>query len=115
MKTEIVEKIREITDVFLINNNFAATYEQPDMEYQLKTVARLLKEGIEIDVVKAPVILTTGGTSAMMVSRRLENEDLTVPDGCRIHIYTWFIVKGIEIIRLAFSDKNVEVHEECLV
>ena len=124
---EIVEKLRKMTQVTIDLSMLQQRYKQPGIEFQTETVDRLLKQGIDIDVVNAPVILV-GEESIRMVSRRIElGEELTVPLGCvKIFLYNWLhldlvdtlsnqSVKETQIIRLAFSNEKSVTDEEFLV
>lgn len=90
---KIVSKIR---DNFPNDNPM---YQQPDREYQVKEIQKILDRGVKIHIVDQPIVEYKDKIFSLYTY--LLDGSLTIPANVRtVIIWCWFILDSREIIRI---------------
>jgi hypothetical protein len=113
----LINDIREMTEQGLRIQQ-TSPYSQPDLEFQVQAIIKLLNAGIKIEAGIAPVMIPEGYSQPIvMQARRLDKDELvTIPDGCdTMFIYNWFMMDDLmtktkfQMIRLAFAGEGKQI------
>ena len=89
-------------------------YRQPPINTQTIIIDKLLKDGIKIDIVNAPVFLLEDDSVGMMKSYKIYDNKFT-PDATtkQIFILAWYMMNdSISIIRCCMVDRIIKEKRE---
>lgn len=102
---KIVSKIRENFP----NDN--PMYQQPDREYQVNEIQKILDRGIKIHIVDKPVVKYKDKIFSLY-SYLIDGEIIVPPNACTVIFWCWYkLPDGKEIIRITHDHPKEEKNE----